>query len=498
MTNLPLELYSVSQIRELETMLATQYRLSAAELMSRAGMAGLKAIGQQWPWVKHILVICGSGNNGGDGLVLAKAALAEKYQIHVIQLGDPATMSEAARAAREALLATGTEIHQFNGKLPHADVIVDALFGTGLNREVSGDYAAVINKINEQSQQVPVLSLDIPSGIQADTGLALGLAVQASMTLSFLGLNTGLFSAEAPNYTGKIGFDGLDAPARAYQAFMPTARRVTLDNDAAAHLAPRPRTAHKGLYGHLLVIGGDQGMSGAARMAAEAACRVGSGLVSVATHPAHSPYLNLARPELMCHGVQSADDLDALLASASVITLGPGLGQKKWGAELFQKALKTQLPMVVDADALNLLSNQPQRRDNWILTPHPGEAARLLGSTAKQIQSDRFAAVEALQQRYGGVVVLKGAGTLICCDKAPVRLSTSGNPGMATGGMGDVLAGVIGGLLAQHVPLMDAACAGVVLHGMAADKTAARDGERGTLAMDLMPHLRKLANLDDE
>ena len=494
MSALPHEIYTAEQIRELERIVTEKHTISTATLMSRAGKAALDAIKNQWPQAKRILVVCGSGNNGGDGFELAKQALANDYRVVVFHVGNESAMSDETAAARDAFLSTGAEIHQFEGKLPNTDIIVDALFGTGLNREVSGDYGLAIDVINQYSRSTPILSLDIPSGIHADTGHALGKAVQATITLSFLGLNKGLFCGEGPNYCGKVCFDSLAVPSDIYKVLTPIARRVSLENDAAK-LAPRERTSHKGLYGHLLIIGGDKGMSGAARIAAEAGARVGTGLLSVATRSAHAPLLNLTRPELMCHGVEEVKDLEPLLRAANALTVGPGLGQSNWAAALFQKAIESNLPMVVDADALNLLSKNPQYNDHWVLTPHPGEAARLLGCSSKNIQSDRFAAVIELQRRYGGVVVLKGSGTLISNGAAPTRLSTWGNPGMSSGGMGDVLAGIIGGLLAQHFPLMDAACVGVTLHGMAADKSAEFEGERGMLAMDLMPHLRKLANL---
>lgn len=493
MLNLPHELYTAEQTRELDRIVTEQHNISTAKLMARAGAAALETIKNYWPQAERIMVICGSGNNGGDGFELARQALAKDYRVVVFQVGDEKDMSAETTAARDAFLATGAEIQKFEDKLPSTDVLVDALLGTGLNREVNGDYARAIAAINE-TKRIPVLSLDIPSGIHADTGNALGIAVHATMTLSLMGLNKGLFTGEGPNYCGTVCFDSLKVPSAIYKSFTPIARRVSLENDAAG-LAPRERTGHKGLYGHLLIIGGDHGMPGAARVAAEAGARVGAGLTSIATRSAHGPTLNLARPELMCYGVENAEDLEPLLRPANALTVGPGLGQGDWGLTLFQKAIETNLPMVVDADALNLLSKNPQRHDHWILTPHPGEAARLLNCSSEDIQSDRFNAVKEIQNRYGGIVVLKGSGTLIYNGEDPTRLSTWGNPGMGSGGMGDVLAGVIGGLLAQHFSLMDAACVGVTLHGMAGDKAAEQDGERGMLAMDLMPHLRHLANL---
>ncbi len=492
MLNLPHDIYTAKQTRKLDSLVTEQHHVTTAKLMARAGAAALSTIKNHWPQAERILVVCGTGNNGGDGFELARQAVEANYRVMVYQVGnDP--MSHETAAAREALLALGTTIHPFDGSLHSTDVIVDALLGTGLNRPVEGDYKAAIEAINANTR-APVLSLDIPSGLQADTGIALPIAVKATLCLSFIGLNKGLFIGEGPNYSGIICFDSLQVPSALYKKFEPVARRVSLEIDGA-RLAPRERTGHKGLYGHLLIIGGDHGMPGAARVAAEAGARVGSGLVSIGTRAAHSPILNQARPELMCYSVEDPADIDPLIRRANALTVGPGLGQSDWGRALFQKAIDSTLPMVVDADALNLLSKAPRHYDNWILTPHPGEAARLLDCHPDDIQADRFEAVKQLQKKYGGIAVLKGSGTLIYNGTKPTRLSTWGNPGMASGGMGDVLAGVIGGLLAQGFPLMEAACVGVTLHGMAGDKAAEQDGERGMLAMDLIPHLRHLANL---
>lgn len=493
MLNLPHDLYNSEQTRELDRIVTQEHNISTAKLMARAGSAALVSIKTHWPHAERLLIVCGTGNNGGDGYELAKQALVVGYRVVVYQVGNEAEMTAETAAARAAFRATGTGIHTFEDKLPSTDVIVDAILGTGLDRELTGQYAAAIKAINND-KRAPVISLDIPTGLHADTGTALGDAVKADITLSFMGLNKGLFTGEGPNFCGTVCFDSLKIPSAIYKKLVPIARRVSLENDAAG-LAPRQRTGHKGHYGHLLIIGGDHGMPGAARVAAEAGARVGSGLTSIATRTAHGPILNITRPELMCYGVENADDLDPLLRPANALVVGPGLGQCDWGYSLFEKAIETNLPLVVDADALNMLSQNPRHHDHWVLTPHPGEAARLLGCSSAEIQADRFAAIQELQNRYGGVAVLKGTGTLIYNGEPPTRLSTWGNPGMGSGGMGDVLAGVIGGLLAQKFSLMDAACVGVTLHGMAGDKAAEQDGERGMLAMDLIPHLRRLANL---
>ena len=492
MLNLPHDLYTSKQTRELDTLVTEQHNVSTAKLMTRAGAAALSAIKNYWSQAERLLIICGTGNNGGDGFELARQAVEAGYRVVVFQVGDDTPSAETAEA-RATLLEKGTKVQTFEDTLPSTDVIVDALLGTGLNREIDGIYKTAIEAINNNTR-APVLSLDVPSGLHADTGSAMNIAVKATICLSFVGLNKGLFIGEGPNYSGSVCFDSLDIPTALYKQFEPIARRVSLEIDGA-RLAPRERTGHKGLYGHLLIIGGDHGMPGAARVAAEAGARVGAGLISIGTREVHSPILNQARPELMCYGVEGPDDIDPLIKRANSLAVGPGLGQCDWGNNLFQKAIESNLPMVVDADALNMLSAKPQHYDNWVLTPHPGEAARLLGCSSAEIQADRFKAVAELQKRYGGVAVLKGSGTLIYNGTAPTRLSTWGNPGMGSGGMGDVLAGIIGGLLAQGFPLMEAACVGVTLHGMAADKAAEQDGERGMLAMDLIPHLRHLSNL---
>jgi NAD(P)H-hydrate epimerase len=265
-------------------------------------------------------------------------------------------------------------------------------------------------------------------------------------------------------------------------------------NDLKCLLAPRRRDAHKGLFGHVLIVGGNEGMAGAARLAAEAALRIGSGLVSVATKKDHIAAIISECPEIMAQGVKGARDLNSLIVKATVIVVGTGLGQTSWSQQLFKRVLATSRPKVVDADALNLLAKQAKKSEQWILTPHPGEAARLLNCTVKDVQADRIKAVAALQAQYGGVIVLKGATSLICTANS-LRSCDLGNPGMASGGMGDVLSGVIGGLLAQHLTLQQAAECGVYLHARAGDLVATQQGERGLLASDLMPYLRDLVNL---
>jgi NAD(P)H-hydrate epimerase len=338
-----------------------------------------------------------------------------------------------------------------------------------------------------------VLAVDIPSGLCSDSGRVLGIAVRADVTVTFIGLKRGLFTMAAADHTGAIEFNDLGVPAQVYDQVHSDCARLNLEC-LLARRPVRPANAHKGLYGTVLVIGGDHGMAGAAVLAAESALRCGAGLVKVATRPEHVAALVARVPEAMPVGVRGGQDTAALLASADVLVVGPGLGRSPWSEQLLQVAADSGKAMVLDADGLNMLADgvavSSPRRDNWVLTPHPGEGARLLQISNSDVQSDRFAAVRALSERYGGVAVLKGNGTLID-DGSCSLLSDYGNPGMASGGMGDVLSGVIGSLLAQGVSALEAAALGVCLHGAAAD-TAAEQGQAGMLASDLMQPMRAL------
>jgi hydroxyethylthiazole kinase-like uncharacterized protein yjeF len=308
--------------------------------------------------------------------------------------------------------------------------------------------------------------------------------------VTFIGLKRGLFALEAMDYTGDLQFADLSVPSEVYQQVPADCHRLELEL-LLEELLPRPATAHKGMYGTVLVIGGDYGMAGAAAMAAEAALRCGAGLVKVATRPEHVSALVARAPEVMPLGVESGDELEPLLASADVLVVGPGLGQSPWSEYLLQAAVASGKSMVLDADGLNMLAGgKVKARDGMIITPHPGEAGRLLSCSTAEVQADRFAAARALQQQTGAVVVLKGNGSLIAGD-GQLLLSDYGNPGMATGGMGDVLGGVIASLLAQGLEPVAASALGVCLHGAAGD-IAAEEGMRGLLATDLIPRLREL------
>jgi ADP-dependent NAD(P)H-hydrate dehydratase / NAD(P)H-hydrate epimerase len=407
-----------------------------------------------------------------------------------VNVGDANKLSGVAAKARAKYLAAKGKEQKFSDtSLDDGDVIVDALLGTGLDRPVLDQWADAIQLINNCGK--PVLALDIPSGLNADSGAVMGTAVRATLTVTFIGNKAGLFTGQGPTCGGQIEFAGLEVPQQVYANVNPVARRI---DDAELHLPRRARSAHKGRYGHVLVIGGNIGMGGSVRLTAEAALRSGAGLVTVATRPAHVTAVLAGLPEAMVHGLESAAEVLPLIGRATVIAIGPGLGQDDWGRMLLAMALDTQLPLVVDADALNLLAAHPIVRGQWVLTPHPGEASRLLKQSITEIQADRYQAVHRLMEQYRAVVVLKGAGSIIAAADELPAVCAYGNPGMAAPGMGDALTGVIAALIAQGLSLPEAARVGVALHALAGDRAAAF-GERGLMARDLISGLRHVMNL---
>ncbi len=491
MSRLPYTLYRAADVRELDRIAIQQYGLPGIELMNRAGSAVFDELCSRWPEATHIAVVCGAGNNAGDGYVVARLAKEKGFQVTLFAVTDPDELKGDAKTAWGAAQAAGLVARVFDAAvLKTTDVIIDAVFGTGLDRMVEGRWAEVINQINVSG--VPVLVVDIPSGLHADTGCVLGTAVRAESTVSFIGLKQGMFTGSGPECSGVVSYDDLGVPDAVFENVAPASERIDWLR-LKSRLPKRQKTAHKGQHGHVLVVGGNYGMAGAVRMAAEAAARVGSGLTTVATRPEHVAAMAAARPEVMWRGVTSNSELRDALQRATVVAIGPGLGQDAWSKSLFETVLESGLPLVVDADALNLLAADPCQNSKWILTPHPGEAARLLNTEINIINQDRFSTFSQLHERYSGNIVLKGAGTLVSGDNDEVALCSDGNPGMATGGMGDVLTGVIAGLAAQGLSLTDAAKMGVCLHAAAADK-AAISGERGMLAGDVVNALRGLVN----
>ncbi len=485
------KLYDAAATRALDRYAIEQCGIPGLTLMRTAGAAAYNELRRRWPEARRLSVVCGTGNNGGDGFVVAELAHRDGLEVELIVVGDEARISGDAATCLGAARAAGVEPAPASSVAREADVIVDALLGTGLDREVGGVFAATIARIN--ARRCPCLSIDVPSGLNASSGCAMGAAVTADVTVTFIAAKQGLMTGDGPRCRGEVVVVDLEVPPAAYTAVEATA--VALDYAAArCALRPRARTAHKGHFGHVLVVGGAPGYAGAARLAAEAAARAGAGLVSLATHPEHAAGVAAMRPEIMAHAVADAVALRALLKRASVVAIGPGLGRDAWARELLATVYDCGQVQVLDADALNLLAEDPARNDRRIITPHPGEAARLLGVTTASINADRYAAARALHERYGGVAILKGAGTIVVAGEGVPVVIDAGNPGMASGGMGDVLTGVVAALCAQHVPLAEAAALAACVHAHAADCAAAEGGERGLLAGDLAPYIRRALN----
>lgn len=490
--------YRPEDVRELDRIAIEEQGIPGYELMQRAGQATCAAIIERYPAARRWLVLCGAGNNAGDGYVIARLGRSHGIAIELIALADPAMLRGDAALAWKDFAGAGGAVVPWQGgaRLPSADVIVDALFGTGLARPLEGAYLDVVRKVATAGSAV--VAVDIPSGLSGLTGHVMGAAIRADITVSFVGLKQGMFLAHGPEYCGDIIFDALSIQPVSIERVQPTLRVFTRD-DFRELMPSRARTGHKGNYGHVLIVGGNTGMAGAARLAGEAALRSGAGLVSVATRAANVAAIVEGRPELMCTGVESAADLDALLTRATVIAVGPGLGQDDWAQRMFQRVIAADKPLVIDADALNLLAAAPMRRVNWILTPHPGEAARLLGAAPAAIQDDRLVSLAGLTAKYGGCVLLKGHGTLISSAHAtgPAWLIRGGNPGMATAGMGDVLTGITAAVYGQAchsgAAVDNMVAAAAWLHACAGDR-AARSGERGLLATDLFAELRACLN----
>jgi len=491
MDDIARRLYSAAQVRELDRRAIEQLHVPGYTLMQRAGAACWQEILRRWPAAERIAVVCGNGNNGGDGYVIARLAHEAGRRVTVLAVGGAPQRGDAVLAHADWLAAGGAVQVFAPAALVGAELLVDALFGIGLSRPVAGEAAVAIAAMRAARQAgAVVLAVDLPSGLDADTGQVWGEAVEADVTLSFIGRKLGTETGAGPQQAGLRLFDALQVPPTLHADFLPQATLLLAD-DLLRWLPPRPRDAHKGRHGHVLVVGGDTGMAGAALLAGRAALRAGAGLVTVATRAAHAVALTAAQPELMCHAVESPAALRPLMERADVIAVGPGLGQDDWGRLLFAAILEGRQPLVVDADALNLLAQEPVQSDRWVLTPHPGEAGRLLGCSSLEVQRDRPAAVRALQQRYGGAIVLKGSGTLVC--GRGLQVCAAGNPGMAVAGMGDTLTGIIAALIGQGLPPDEAAAAGVLVHALAGDRAAGR-GERGLLPTDLIAEIRTLVN----
>ena len=492
MTKLPNKIYRTAQVRELDQ-LAISGGVPGYTLMCRAGQAALNELRSRWPRASRILVLCGAGNNGGDGYVVGRLAHEAGLKPMVVALTDPEALRGDARLAWEMLVRAGLPIYEWEpGLLNVAEVVVDGILGTGIARPLEGRPKEVVQQINQSKK--PVLALDVPTGLNADTGQALGEAIRADATVTFVGLKLGLYTGAAWDHTGDIVFADLDIASSVREQVHAVGTRID-GNLVHEVLPPRSRAAHKGNFGRVVLVGGGAGMPGAIKLAAEAALFVGAGTVTVLTRPEHVGVVLAGRPELMVRGVDDATVAESVLSNADVIAVGPGLGVDSWGRAMLDAVLKVDKPTVVDADGLNCLVGSGKKRANWVLTPHPGEAARLLQLDSGSVQRDRLKSAAALLEAHGGIIVLKGPGTIVATSGEGPWICDRGNPGMAAPGMGDVLTGVIAGVAGQCGDLFSAARAGVFIHGAAGDDAAKAIGQRGLVASNLMPYLVRRVNL---
>ena len=482
------KLYTAEQVRGIDYAAIHGLGIEGYELMCRAGRAVFDLIREYYPAAQSWLVLCGPGNNGGDGYVVARLAAEAGIGVTVCSLVDPSQLKGDAAKAHIDWQAAGGLLFDWplTDEIPF-DLGLDSLLGTGIDREVGGKYREAITYLN--SLACPSLAIDIPSGLNADTGRVMGCAVKAGNTVTFVGRKRGMYTADGPDYCGHIDFNDLDIPASAADQYADKAGSLLSPEFLTTTLGPRLRNSHKGSFGHVLAVGGIAGMSGAIRLCGEAALRSGAGKVTLATDPVHADLVNLTRAELMVKAVTGGKELSGLINKEHVVAIGPGLGRTQWSASLLDSCYGLENRLIIDADGLNLLAehsrSDPVKRDDWVLTPHPAEASRLLGCTVSDIQQDRVSSAIAIAERYTACVVLKGCGTVVASASGAYSICPLGNPGMATAGSGDVLTGIIAALSGQGLSCFDAARAGVLAHAMAGDIGEEKLGQMALMAGDI-------------
>lgn len=490
--------FTADGVQALDRFLIDEGGVDGYGLMQKAARAAFRQVLRHWPSAGRIVVMCGAGNNGGDGYLVALNGIRQGLKIACVAVVDAEKLSGDARKAWQDACEAGVPVQAWeslsdtekNALFSGDSVIVDAMLGTGARGRPRPPFDEVIGRVNHSGQ--PVLAVDVPSGLDATRGTVEGEAVVADVTVTFIGRKLGLLTGKGAHFSGRVVYDTLGAESQIDGCQTEPVATLATWASRKDGLPVPSLAAHKGDFGHVLVVAGDRGFGGAGLLAAEAAARSGAGLVSLATRPEHVGPALARCPSLMARGIIHGNDLQPLLELADAVVCGPGIGQSAWGQQMLQQVLASGKPRLLDADALNLLSTRvPVTSSSQVITPHPGEAARLLGCSVSVVESDRLSAVCRLQERYGGVVLLKGAGTLIQAQGGPAVVIGGANPGMATGGMGDVLSGIAGGLLAQAVrgktmSIADAVINAATVHLAAANVASRRRGYRALLPQDVM------------
>lgn len=514
-------IYTRENVRELDFTAINKYKISGYDLMQKAAKAAFLNVLKKWPGQNKFFIFCGIGNNGGDGFVFSKLAKERGYNVKVILCGDESKIKGDAKKAYIDCKDSNIDILKIKDELVFDEmklkifakknednilvgdlvenkkgVIVDALFGTGLNKKLDSFWIKIINFINEQ-QKYKKLSIDIPSGLNANTGITMGACINSDLTITFVGRKQGLYTGMARDYCKEIIFDDLGIPKEVYSEVLNSGELLDLDILKAKNLADISHCTNKNNFGHVLIVGGNLGMLGASILAAKSALRSGAGLVSVATRDEHASLIPINTPEIMSKGIEieKIKELSVLIDRANVILIGPGLGLDNWSRKIFSMVIDAVADklLIIDADGLNLLSEMKYNNKNCIITPHVKEASRLLNITTDEINKDRFDCCKKLFEKYCATVILKGAGTIIYGEGQRFYITTAGNYGMATAGMGDVLSGVVAALCARGISLIEAAKLASHVHALAADKEI-KNGKKGMIATDLLKWIRVLLN----
>jgi len=481
-------LYSPESVYQLDRAAVVDDGLPEIQLMQRAGDAVWQTLVARWPEVSVLTVFAGPGNNGGDAFVVALCAHTQGVEVQFISIGDLDRQSATSRHFRELWEQRGGIIEPWDQQAISGEIIVDGLLGIGLKRALDDSWQQLIASINLCSS--PRVAIDIPSGLNAASGIPQPIAIQAALTVTFIAAKTGQYLADGPDFCGELVYHDLGMSSRVLRSVEPALETI----ESCRLPPPRKNNSHKNQYGHVLVIGGDQGMSGAVALAAKAALRSGAGIVSALVHP--DCRNNLASvPEIM---VQGWDAVEVGLSRASVVVVGPGLGKSKAARECLEHLHHLDLPLIVDASALDTGFLHALQSSQVVITPHPGEAASLLSISSAELQADRLDACRRLLESYNVTCVLKGAGTLIAEAGSGVMINTRGNPGMATAGMGDVLSGIIAALVGQGLTLIDAARTGVFMHALCAELYSQTRDQSGLIASDIIERIpRVLKQLRD-